>query len=67
MSSAILGYDSCMLGEDMTSPFQAFHILANSIVAHACRFAHGGIAWIALVGVSVLAEHKIQIQGYFAR
>ena len=64
MSSAVLGYDSCMLGEDKTSPFQTFHIFANSIVAHACRFADGGLAWIALVGGSVLAKHKVQIQGY---
>ncbi len=66
MSSAVLGYDSCMLGEDKTSPFQAFNILANSIVAHACRFADGRIAWVALVGASILAEHKVQIQGYLS-
>ena len=67
MSSAVLGYDSCMLGEDKTSPFQAFHIFANSIVAHFRRFAYGRIAWVALVGASVLAEHKVKIQGYLAR
>ena len=66
MSSAVLGYDSCMLGEDKTSPFQAFNIFANSIVAHVRCFAYGGIAWIALVGGSVLAEHKVQIQGYLS-
>ena len=66
MSSAVFSYDSCMLGENKTSPFQAFHIFANSIVAHACRFAYGRIAWVALVSGSVLAEHKVKIQGYLA-
>ena len=63
LDTTISGVDSGRLGGDELLSLKVFNILGNGVSAHVNCLTYGLVAWITLVGLSILAVHKVGIDG----
>ena len=56
-----------VLGGDQPLAYKPLHMLCHRVVAHVHRLADGGVARMALKGLSVLAVHQIGVHENFTR
>ena len=61
VNSTISGVDSGRLGGDELLSLKVFNVLGNRVPAHANCPTNGAVAWIALIGLPVLAVHQVGI------
>ena len=61
--ATILGVDSGRLNGDELLSLKVFNVLGNRVPAHANCPTDGAVAWVALVGLPVLAVHQVGING----
>ena len=66
VSATISGMDSGRLGGDELLSLKVFDVLGNRVPAHANCPADGAVAWVALVGLPVLAVHQVGIDSDFS-
>ena len=63
VSATISGVDSGWFGDDEVLSLKVFDVLGNRVPAHANCPTDGAVAWVALVGLPVLAVHQVGING----
>ena len=66
VNSTISGVDSGRLGGDELLSLKVFNVLGNRVPAHANCPTNGAVAWIALIGLPVLAVHQVGIDSDFS-
>ena len=66
VSPTISGVDSGRFDGDELLSFKVFNVLGNRVPAHANCPADGAVAWVALVGLPVLAVHQVGIDSDFS-
>ena len=65
VGATIFGVDSGRLGGDELLSLKVFNVLGNRVPAHANCPTNGAVAWIALIGLPVLAVHQVGIDSDF--
>ena len=66
VSATISGANSGRFGGNELLSLKVFNVLGNRVPAHANCPTDGAVAWIALVGLPVLAVHQVGINGDLA-
>ena len=66
VSATISGVDSGWFGDDELLSIKVFDVLGNRVPAHANCPTDGAVAWVALVGLPVLAVHQVGIDSDFS-
>ena len=64
MCSPVFCFDGRIFRSYKPFPFKSFYVFLDCIVAHIYCFTNGGIAWIALMRLSIFAVHKVRIYEY---
>ena len=67
VSATISGANFGRFGGNELLPLKVFNILGDRVSAHTNCSSNGAVAWIALVGLPVLAVHQVGIDSYLTK